>query len=55
MYACIYETGGGFCEGVCTPSNAIANFRDPPPTPQYKDRSTIARTPARCGSLAALL
>src|SRR5215211_6046580 len=31
MYACILEIGGGFFEGVCTPSNATANFRDPPP------------------------
>jgi hypothetical protein len=31
MYACTRETGGGFFEGVCPPSNATANFRDPPP------------------------
>jgi hypothetical protein len=31
MYACILETTRGFFEGVCTPSNATANFRDPPP------------------------
>jgi hypothetical protein len=30
MYACVYETGSGFFVGVCTPSNATANFRDPP-------------------------
>jgi len=31
MYACISETGSGFFEGVCAPSNATANSRDPPP------------------------
>ena len=31
MYACIPEMGLGFFEGACTPSNATANFRDPPP------------------------
>jgi hypothetical protein len=31
MYACIPEIEGGFFEGVCTPSNATAIFRDPPP------------------------
>jgi hypothetical protein len=30
MYACIPEIDGGFCEVVCTPSNATADFRDPP-------------------------
>jgi hypothetical protein len=30
MYACIPESEGGFFEGVCAPSNATANFRDPP-------------------------
>jgi hypothetical protein len=33
MYACIPKIGGGFFEGVCTPSNATAHFRDPPPPP----------------------
>jgi hypothetical protein len=42
MYACIHETGRGFFEGVCAPSNATANFRDPPrntkePEPQWQD------------------
>jgi hypothetical protein len=31
MYACIREIGARFFEGVCIPSNATANFRDPPP------------------------
>jgi len=31
MYACVCEIGGGFFAGVCTLSNATANFRDPPP------------------------
>jgi hypothetical protein len=31
MYACILEIGGGFFEGVCAPTNAAANFCDPPP------------------------
>jgi len=31
MYAYIPEIGGGFFEGVCAPSNATANFCDPPP------------------------
>ena len=30
MYACILVIGRGFFEGVYTPSNATANFRDPP-------------------------
>jgi hypothetical protein len=30
MYACISEIERGFFEGVCTPSNATAIFRDPP-------------------------
>ena len=33
MYACIHGIGSGFLAGVCTPSNATANFRDPPPLP----------------------
>ena len=33
MYACILKPVRGFFEGVCTPSNAIANFHDPPPPP----------------------
>ena len=35
MYSCVHETGHGFFAGVCTPSNATANFRDPP-HPQCK-------------------
>jgi hypothetical protein len=35
MYACIPENGGGFFEGVCTPSNATANFCDPPLPPLH--------------------
>jgi hypothetical protein len=31
MYACTYETEGGFFAGVCTPSNVSAHSRDPPP------------------------
>jgi hypothetical protein len=30
MYAYIPETASGFFEGVRTPSNATANFHDPP-------------------------
>src|SRR5215207_3851968 len=30
MYACILETGCGFFEGVCTPSNTTAHSCDPP-------------------------
>jgi len=37
MYACIPENGGGFFEGVCAPSNATANFRDPPPPHNTKE------------------
>jgi hypothetical protein len=33
MYACILETGRGFFEGVCPPSDATAHSRDPPPPP----------------------
>ena len=29
MYACIPEIERGFFQGVCAPSNASANFRDP--------------------------
>src|SRR5829696_103910 len=32
MYACSGETGNGFFEGVCAPSNATGNFSDPTPT-----------------------
>jgi hypothetical protein len=31
MYACIPEIDGGFFVGVCTYSNATADFRDPLP------------------------
>jgi hypothetical protein len=31
MYACIPEIGSGFFAVVCTPSDATANFSDPPP------------------------
>jgi hypothetical protein len=31
MYACVPETGRRFFAVVCTPSDATANFRDPPP------------------------
>jgi hypothetical protein len=54
MYACIPEIGGGFFEGVRTPSNATANFRDPPHPTTQKDRSPGNGTPARCGSCVAL-
>jgi hypothetical protein len=37
MYACIRETGRGFFEGVCPPSNATANFHDPPPPLSAKE------------------
>jgi hypothetical protein len=37
MYACIPENGGGFFEVVCTPSNATADFRDPPPPGNTKE------------------
>jgi hypothetical protein len=30
MYACTYETEGGFFAVVRTPSNTTANFHDPP-------------------------
>jgi hypothetical protein len=45
MYACILEIGGEFFEGVCAPSNAPANFRDPPPTLSAKEPE-----PCRWGS-----
>ena len=35
MYACSYETGCGFFEGVCAPGNATAHLRDPPPPPSH--------------------
>ena len=37
MYACIPQIGGGFFEGVCTLSNAPANFSDPPPPRNTKE------------------
>jgi hypothetical protein len=37
MYACIRETGRGFFEEVCAPSNASANFCDPPPPRDTKE------------------
>src|SRR5215208_434752 len=53
MYACIYETAGGFFERVCAPNDAPAHSYDPPP-PTQENRSPIARAPARSGLLAAL-
>src|SRR5215216_689374 len=50
MYACINETGGGFFEGVCAPSNATANSYDPPHPSARKNRSPANGTPARRGS-----
>jgi hypothetical protein len=35
MYANIPGTGRGFFEGVCTPSTATTNLRDPP-HPQHE-------------------
>jgi hypothetical protein len=37
MYACILEIGRGFFEGVCTPSDATAQLRDPPPPHNTKE------------------
>jgi len=37
MYACIPEIGRGFFKGVCTPSNATTNFRDPLPPRDTKE------------------
>jgi hypothetical protein len=37
MYACIRETGRGFFARVCTPCNATAIFRDPPPPRHTKE------------------
>jgi hypothetical protein len=54
MYACLYEIRGGFFSGVCTLSNATANFRDPPPPPNANEPDPVARTPARSGSHAVL-
>jgi hypothetical protein len=42
MYACIRETGRGFFEGVCAPSDATAIFRDPPP-PRNAQRTGALR------------
>src|SRR5215216_5322245 len=56
MYACIPDIDGGFLQGVCTPRNATAIFRDPPP-PHHatqKDRSPSDGAPAGRGLLAAL-
>jgi hypothetical protein len=37
MYACMCESYGGICEGVCTPSSATAYSRDPPPPRDAKE------------------
>jgi hypothetical protein len=37
MYACLHESWAGFFEGVCAPSNATANFHDPPPPRNTKE------------------
>ena len=37
MYACIRGIWRGFFQGACTPVNATANFRDPPPPPNTKE------------------
>src|SRR5215218_6592868 len=54
MYACLYEIRGGFFSMVCTPSDATAHSYDPPLPSTQENLSPIARTPARCGSQAAL-
>jgi hypothetical protein len=54
MYACTSEVVGGIFEGVCTPSNATANFRDLPPPATQKNRSPANGAPIRRGSRAAL-
>jgi hypothetical protein len=42
MYAYVHETGGGFFDGVCTPGNPTANFRDPPP-PISAEHATLRK------------
>ena len=37
MYSCVHESGLGFFEGVCAPSIATANSRDPPPPPNTRE------------------
>jgi hypothetical protein len=37
MYACILETGRGFVEGVCTPSNATAHSYAPHHYPSIRE------------------
>jgi hypothetical protein len=39
MYAYIPDIGGGFFEGVCTPSNATAHSYDPPPPATHRNRN----------------
>src|SRR5918992_4530760 len=47
MYACTYETGHGFFEGVCAPCKATAHFRDPPPPLDSRmDSGRDAQAPA---------
>jgi hypothetical protein len=55
MYACVRGIWRGYFKGVCTPSNAIANFRDPPPPLSAKEPEPRNWAPARKGLLAALL
>jgi hypothetical protein len=54
MYACIPEICGRFFEGVCAPNDATAHSYDPPPLATQRNRSPMARAPARSGSRAAL-
>jgi hypothetical protein len=54
MYACISETGRGFFEGVCTPSNATAHSYDPPHHATQEDRSPANGTPVRSRLRTAL-
>src|SRR5215204_2940702 len=42
MYACIRETGCGFSEGMCAPSDAPTYSRDPLPPMTETNRNPIA-------------
>jgi hypothetical protein len=44
MYACIPEIERGFFGRVCAPSNASANFRDPPPLPTICELTHASHT-----------
>src|SRR3954469_12885356 len=54
-YACLLETGRGFFEAVCGPSDATAHLRDPPPTVPHTSRMVCSPAPPQGHPTAANL